>query len=50
MLVGDTWYQLGIAAVLGLVSTQLAFLGHDGGHQQVCRSKRANDLIGIADR
>jgi fatty acid desaturase len=47
VLAGDTWYQLGIAAVLGLVSTQLAFIGHDGGHQQVCRSKRANDLIGI---
>jgi len=47
VLAGDTWYQLGIAAALGLASTQLAFLGHDGGHQQVCRSKRANDLIGI---
>ncbi|HEY0168684.1 MAG TPA: acyl-CoA desaturase [Jatrophihabitans sp.] len=47
VLVGDTWYQLGIAAVLGLMSTQLAFLGHDGGHQQVCKSRRANDLIGL---
>jgi fatty acid desaturase len=47
VLLGDSWYQLGIAAVLGLVSTQLAFLGHDGGHQQVCRTKKANDLIGI---
>jgi fatty acid desaturase len=47
VLAGDTWYQLGIAAVLGLASTQLAFLGHDGGHQQVCRSRRANDLIGL---
>ncbi|HEX8767664.1 MAG TPA: hypothetical protein VF714_04795, partial [Jatrophihabitans sp.] len=37
VLAGDTWYQLGIAALLGLASTQLAFLGHDGGHQQVCR-------------
>ena len=47
VLVGDSWYQLGIAALLGLASTQLAFLGHDGGHQQVFRSKRANDLIGL---
>jgi fatty acid desaturase len=46
-LVGDSWYQLGVAAVLGLASTQLAFLGHDGGHQQVCRSRRANDLVGL---
>ncbi|HEX8303466.1 MAG TPA: acyl-CoA desaturase [Jatrophihabitans sp.] len=47
VLAGDTWYQLGIAVALGLASTQLAFLGHDGGHQQVCRSRRANDLIGL---
>ncbi|MDQ1745129.1 MAG: hypothetical protein QOE23_3468, partial [Pseudonocardiales bacterium] len=47
VLLGDSWYQLGIAAVLGVVFTQLAFLGHDGGHQQICRSRRANDLIGI---
>jgi fatty acid desaturase len=47
VLAGDTWYQLGIAAAFGLVSTQLAFLGHDGGHQQVFGSKRANDVIGL---
>ena len=47
VLAGDSWYQLVVAVALGLASTQLAFLGHDGGHQQVCRSKRANDLIGI---
>jgi fatty acid desaturase len=46
-LVGDSWYQTIIAAVLGLAFTQVAFLGHDGGHQQVARSKRANDVIGI---
>ena len=48
VLLGDSWYQLGIAAVLGVVSTQLAFLGHDAGHQQVCRSQRLNDVLGIA--
>ncbi len=46
-LAGDSWYQLGIAAILGVASTQLAFLGHDGGHQQVFKSRRANDLIGL---
>ncbi len=46
-LIGDSWYQLGIAAVLGVLSTQLAFLGHDGGHQQVCKTRRGNDLVGI---
>jgi len=47
VVLGESWYQLGVAAVLGVVFTQLAFLGHDGGHQQICRSRRANDLIGI---
>ena len=47
VLVGDSWYQTMVAAVLGLVFTQVAFLGHDGGHQQVFRSRRANDAVGI---
>ena len=46
-LVGDSWYQTIVAAVFGLIFTQVAFLGHDGGHQQIWRSKRANDLLGI---
>jgi fatty acid desaturase len=45
--VGDSWYQTIVAAVLGVLFTQVAFLGHDGGHQQVFRSKRANDMIGL---
>ena len=44
---GDSWLQLIVAAVLGLVFTQVAFLGHDGGHQQVWRSRRANDLLSV---
>jgi fatty acid desaturase len=46
-IVGDSWYQVITAAVCGVCSTQLAFLGHDGGHQQVCKSRRGNDLLGI---
>jgi fatty acid desaturase len=45
--VGDSWYQTIVAAALGLAFTQVAFMGHDGGHQQVARSKRVNDLIGL---
>jgi fatty acid desaturase len=44
---GDSWFQLVIAAVLGLAFTQVAFLGHDGGHQQIWRSRRANDLLTV---
>jgi fatty acid desaturase len=46
-LLGASWWQLAAAAALGALFTQVAFLGHDGGHQQVFRSRRGNDLIGI---
>jgi fatty acid desaturase len=45
---GNSWLQLITAGVLGVLFTQVAFLGHDGGHQQVWRSRRANDLLSIA--
>jgi fatty acid desaturase len=44
--IGDSWYQTICAAVLGIAFTQVAFLGHDGGHQQVFASRRANDVFG----
>ncbi|MGX7681830.1 fatty acid desaturase family protein [Jatrophihabitans sp. DSM 45814] len=46
-LLGDSWWQLVVAVAVAVLATQLAFLGHDGGHQQVFRSRRANDLMGI---
>jgi fatty acid desaturase len=44
---GDSWWQLVTAAYLAVVFTQLAFLGHDAGHRQIFRSRRANDLVGL---
>ena len=32
VLVGNSWWALGIAAFLGLAFTQLGFVGHDAGH------------------
>jgi fatty acid desaturase len=46
-LVGDSWSALWIAAFLGFMFTQLGFVGHDVGHQQVFRSRRANRLLGL---
>ncbi|GAB3564346.1 acyl-CoA desaturase [Amycolatopsis endophytica] len=43
---GDTWWQLFVAALLAVVSAQLAFLGHDAGHKQIFRTRRPNDTIG----
>jgi fatty acid desaturase len=47
VLIGATWWQLVTAAVLGVLSTQLAFLGHDAGHRQVARTRRVSYLLGL---
>jgi fatty acid desaturase len=44
---GDSWWQLLTAAYLAVVFTQVAFVGHDAGHRQIFRSRRANDLVGL---
>jgi fatty acid desaturase len=47
-IIGPSWWQLLVAAYLAVVCTQLAFVGHDAGHRQLFRSRRANDLVGLA--
>ena len=46
-LLGESWWQLVTAAYLAVVATQLTFVGHDAGHRQIFRSRRANDLAGL---
>jgi fatty acid desaturase len=46
-ILGDSWWQLVTAAYLAVVFTQLAFIGHDAGHRQIFRSRRANDRVGL---
>jgi fatty acid desaturase len=46
-VLGESWWQLATAAYLAVVFTQLAFVGHDAGHRQIFRSRRANDLVGL---
>jgi fatty acid desaturase len=48
VVIGESWWQLGTAAFLAVVFTQLAFVGHDAGHRQLFRSRGANDLVGLA--
>lgn len=45
--VGDSWWQLAVAAYFSVVFAQIGFLGHDAGHQQIFQSKRANDRLGL---
>jgi fatty acid desaturase len=44
--VGDSWWQAAVAVVFGIAFTQVAFLGHDSGHQQVFTARQTNDLFG----
>ena len=42
-LLGNSWFQLLIAAALALVLTQVAFLSHDSAHRQIFDSAGWND-------
>jgi fatty acid desaturase len=46
-VVGDSWWQLGVAVWLAVVFTQIGFLGHDAGHRQITSSRRASYILGI---
>jgi fatty acid desaturase len=47
MAIGDSWLVLVPAGLLGLASTQVAFLGHDGGHQQIAGTRTGNTVVGL---
>ncbi|MDF1490353.1 fatty acid desaturase family protein [Tessaracoccus caeni] len=46
VLLGESWFQLLIAAALGVIFTQLAFVGHEAAHRQVLTTGPANDRLG----
>jgi len=48
VLAGDAWRALAVAPLLGMLFTQLGFIGHDAGHNQVFRARRHNRLLGLA--
>ena len=47
VVLGDSWWQIAVAAFLAVVFGQIGFIGHDAGHRQVFGSKRANYLVGL---
>lgn len=47
VLLGDSWWQLMTGAVLAVVLTQVAMLGHDAAHRQIFRSGRWNDWTSL---
>lgn len=42
VLLGDSWFQLLIAAALGILFTQVAFLAHEAAHRQILSTGPAN--------
>ena len=45
--VGNSWWQLAVAAYLGVAFTQLGFVGHDAGHKQIARTRRFSYALGL---
>lgn len=45
ILLGESWFQLLIAAALGIIFTQIAFLAHEAAHRQILSFGPANDRL-----
>ncbi|UJP11718.1 acyl-CoA desaturase [Microbacterium sp. KUDC0406] len=45
ILLGQSWFQLLIAAALGILFTQVAFLAHEAAHRQILATGPANDRL-----
>ncbi len=42
LVLGQSWWQMVTAVLLGFLTTQTAFIGHDAAHRQVFASSKAN--------
>ena len=47
VMVGNSWWQLAVAAFLAVAFTQIGFLGHDAGHRQIFGSRRPSYVAGV---
>lgn len=46
-MIGNSWWALPDAVVLAALSTQVVFLGHDAGHQQISSRPATNRRLGL---
>lgn len=46
-VLGQSWWQLAVAALFGILFTQVAFLSHDAAHQQVFNTGRRNAWLSV---
>jgi len=44
---GNSWWQLFLAAFFAVMFAQLSFIGHDAGHRQIFRNQQINNLVGV---
>jgi fatty acid desaturase len=44
---GDSWWQLVVAAGLAVAFVQTGFIAHDVGHKQVSKARSASELLGM---
>lgn len=47
VLVGDSWWTVLLAVPLAVLWARTAFFGHDAGHAQITRGKRAGRAVGL---
>ena len=47
VFLGNSWWQIAVAAFLAVIFTQIGFLGHDAGHRQVFGTRRASYVAGV---
>jgi fatty acid desaturase len=47
VLVGNSLTALAVAPLVGIMFTQLGFIGHDAGHNQVFSTRRRNRMLGL---
>ena len=47
VVVGNSWTTLAVAPLVGMMFTQLGFIGHDAGHNQVFGTRRRNHVLGL---
>jgi len=47
VIAGNSWTALAVAALVGMIFTQLGFIAHDAGHNQVFGTRRRNRMLGL---
>jgi len=47
LLIGHSWWQLVVAAIVAILLGQVMFLGHDAAHRQIFKSGRWNDWASL---